>query len=126
MTSSAFLILTRRYGGDTRDPSNENLANAIRELFVEDLPGMIEDDYAEHGAASLRYGWDEGPMFVVRVDRRGTVTFEEWADQDYEHELAPPRTLRVRFQGEALQLWALLASGDVNDVRHFGWDPLGA
>ena len=122
MTDSSWLILTGRYGGDKRDPSREDLADAIWELFVEDLPEMAEGDYAEHGAASLRYGFDEGPMFVVEIARNGRVRFEEWADQDYEKELAPPRMVQSMSQGDALRLWSLLASGDVDAVRLSGWD----
>jgi hypothetical protein len=125
MTRPGWLILSRRYGGEERDPSGETLADALRELFVEDLPGMTDTDYAEHGAASLRYGFDDGPMFAVEVDRRGRARFEEWADQDYERELSAPRTARVRSLDEALQLWTLLATGDVDALRRWRWNSEG-
>jgi len=54
--SQAWVILTRRYGGDTRSPTDAQLAEAIAELYHETLSGMTESDYAEHGTASLRYG----------------------------------------------------------------------
>ena len=117
-----WVILTRRYGGDRRDPSTEELAAAIRELFVEDLPGITEADYVEHGDASLRYGFDEGPMYVVAIDRLGNATFEEWADQNYETELAPARTLHLTSQDDAVQLWTLLTTGNVDAIRRLRWD----
>jgi len=121
MTRLGWLILTRRYGGDERDPSVDLLATAVRELFVEDLPGMTEADYAEHGAASLRCGFDEGPMFVLELDRLRTARFEEWADQGFEHELVPARTGALKSQDEALHLFGLLASGDLEALRRWHW-----
>jgi hypothetical protein len=86
MTSSAarepWVILTARYGSDTSAPTNADLARAIEELYVEDLPGMTEAHYEEHGAAWIRHGFDDGPMYVLEVTRTGIVRFEEWADQD--------------------------------------------
>jgi hypothetical protein len=116
MTRPAWLVLSPRYGADVRNPSPEDLERAIAELFLEALPGIGESDYAEHGAASLRYGFDGGPMYVIEVDRRGNASFEEWADVDRERELAPPRAARLTAD-QALRLWALLAAGDVDEVR---------
>ena len=86
-------ILTRRHGEDVRSPSDAELAQAIAELYHETLDGMTDGDYAEHGDASLRFGYDDGPMYVLTANRLREVTFEEWADQDYEQELVPPRRL---------------------------------
>jgi len=118
MSQSGWVILRRLYGASRRDPSSEELAAAIRELFVENLPGMTEADYAEHPDASLRYGHDDGPMYVLEIDRHGKATFQEWADQDYETELAPARVLRLS-QDDALRVWTLLASRNVDGVRRF-------
>lgn len=120
--SQAWVILTRRYGGDTSSPTAADLASAIAELYHEDQPGLTEDDYAEHGAASLRYGYDDGPMYVLEVSRLHEVTLEEWADQDYEEELAPPRTLRNVSQEQATQLWSWLAAGQIDRVRSQPWE----
>lgn len=119
--SGPWVILSPRYGGDVRDPTADDLARAIRELYVEDLPGMMEGDYEEHGAASLRYGFDEGPMYLLDVTRGGTVTFEEWADQDYDVPIAPPRVLTSVPSQAALKLWTLLAAGDIEQVRRHPW-----
>jgi hypothetical protein len=111
------LILHRRYGAHRRDPSAEDLAAALEELFVEELPGMREDDYAEHGEAWLRYVRADGSEYVLAVDRRGQVRFEAWADPDYERELSPPLTATAPTVERALGLWLLLAAGDVDGLR---------
>lgn len=116
-----WIILTRRYGGDIRNPTAAQLAEAIAELYHESLPGMTEGDYAEHGAASLRYGYDEGPMFVLEASRLHELMFEEWADQDYEQELAPSRTIHAVPEAQALQLWTWLAQGEIASIRSQPW-----
>ena len=115
MTDS-WLILSKRYGGDRRSPTANELSNAVHELFHESIHGMMESDYEEHGSASLRYGWDQGPMYVLDISRNGTVTFEQWADQDYEQELSPGQSMRVSEQ-RALELLSLLASGQLDQLR---------
>jgi hypothetical protein len=67
-------ILSKRYGGDVRNPSSQDLASAVAELFIEKLPGVSAADYEEHGSAFLRHGYDDGPMYVLIVDRGGTAT----------------------------------------------------
>jgi hypothetical protein len=117
-----WVILTRRTGQDVRSPTPAQLAEAIAELYHETLPWMTEEGYAEHGAAFLRLGWDDGPMYVLEVNRLRDATFEEWADQDYEHELAPPRTMRKVAEQAALRLWTWLAEAQVDRVRSQPWD----
>jgi hypothetical protein len=117
-----WVILTRRYGGDTRSPTVAQLAEAIAELYHEVLPGMTEGDYAEHGAASLRCGYDYGPMYVLEVNRLSEVTLEEWADQDYERALSPPRRMSEVPEDQAIQLWTWLAEGRLDRVRSQPWE----
>ena len=74
---------------------------------------MTEDDYAAHPEASLRFGFDSGPMYVLSMNRRGNATFEVWRDQDYEVEAKPPRGLANLGHAKAVELWGLLASGNV-------------
>lgn len=119
--SQPWIILTWRYGGDTPSPTLAQLAQAVAELYHETLPGMTKGDYAEHGAASLRCGYDDGPMLLLEVNRLREVRLEEWADQDYEHELAAPRTMREVPEEQALQLWTWLAQGEIDRVRSQPW-----
>jgi hypothetical protein len=117
-----WVILTRRYGSDTRSPTAVQLAEAIAELYHETLPGMTEGDYAEHGAASLRRGYDDGPMYVLEVSRLCEVRLEEWADQDFEQELGPPRMMHDVPEDRALQLLNWLAEGQIDRVRSQPWE----
>lgn len=119
--SEPWAILTRRYGEDIRSPTVAQLAVAVAELYHETLPGMTEGDYAEHGAASLRCGFDDGPMYILEVNRLREVRLEEWADQDFEKELAPPRTMHDVQEDEALLLWGWLAEGRIDQVRSQPW-----
>ena len=120
--SEPWVILTRRYGEETGSPTAAQLAEAIAELYHETLPDMTDGDYAEHGAASLRYGYDDGPMFVLEVNRLREITLEEWADQDYEQELAPRRRMQVVPEDQALRLWTLLAQGNIDRIRLQPWE----
>jgi hypothetical protein len=119
--SEPWVILTQRYGAETRHPTPAKLAEAVAELYHETLPGMTEEDYAEHGAAWVRFGYDNGPMFVLTINRLGEARFEEWADQDFGQELANPRTMDGMPQSDALQLWVLLAQGDIDRIRQQRW-----
>jgi hypothetical protein len=120
--SEPWVILMRRYGGDTRSPTVAQLVEAVAELYHETLPGMTAGDCAEHGAASLRSGYDDGPMYVMEVSRLREVRLEEWADQDFEQELAPPRTMHDVHEDQALQLWSWLAEGRIDRVRSQPWE----
>jgi hypothetical protein len=118
--SNPWCYLLRRYGEETGMPTRDEISAAVKELYEENLPGMTERDYEEHGASSLRYGYDEGPMYVLEITRHGTVRLEEWADQDYETELCPMREVKVLPQEKAVLLWGLLAAGEIEAVRsHF-------
>jgi hypothetical protein len=114
--SATWNILTRRYGVDVRDPSHAQLLQAVDELYDENIEGMEEGDYAEHPNAFLRYGTDDGPMFVVDAYRNGTVILAKYADQDFgepSHEMTLSSVPRERL----LELWASLASGDFERIR---------
>ena len=111
-----WVILTRRYGDDVCNPTAGQLADAVSELYHETTPD------AEHGSVFLRYGSDDGPMFVLDVDRLHQVVFEEWADQDFEVELAPSRKIRDVSEIQACQLLGLLADGQIDLVRSQSWE----
>ncbi|KJV32493.1 hypothetical protein [Luteibacter yeojuensis] len=91
-------------------PTAQHIDAALDELFDP------RDDDDEHGDASLRHGYDDGPMHVVDITRTGRATFSQWADQDYEVELAPPLD-RIVDRAQARAIWLLLAKGAVDEVR---------
>jgi hypothetical protein len=117
-----WLILTKRYGGDIRQPTDAQLGDAVDELYVEALPGMTENDYREHGGAFLRRGFDDGPMFVITISRHGQVSFEEWEDQDFEKELCPARTMSSVPRELALNLMKWLVEGRIDLIRNQPWE----
>jgi hypothetical protein len=115
-------ILSSRYGGDIRDPTGDQLRHALAELYHENHPSMTEADYAEHPNAWLRYGFDDGPMYVLNVYRSRTVYFAQWSDPDYENELEPEAERINVSESEALHLWELLAVGKIDEVKASAWD----
>jgi hypothetical protein len=117
-----WVILSCRYGADIRQPSDEDLAGALSEIFHENLPSMTEGDYAAHPSAWIRYGFDAGPMYVVEVRRGGRVQFSQWADQDYETELERETAMDGVSEEDALRLWKLLAGGEIDTVKAEGWN----
>lgn len=80
---------------------------------------MTEGDYDEHGAASLRYGYDDGPMYVLEITRFGAARWEEWADADFQKELCPQREIKSLSQENAFLLWEQLAAGETDLVRTY-------
>jgi len=114
--SSAWVILTRRYGEDVRQPSEDDLTQAVNELFNENYKAMTETDYAEHPNAWVRYGFDEGPMFVIEANRDKTVTLLKYADQD-DVEAIAKYTVRDKSGENILSLWKLLAKGEIEEIR---------
>src|SRR5262245_565961 len=116
-----WVILEKRYGDDVRNPTFLELKAAVAELYHENLPGMTPEDYVEHGAGCLRYGFDDGPMFTIDIARNGDVIFEEWADQDYETPLCPAREMYDVPESLALDLWRWLSEGQIDKVRSQSW-----
>ena len=114
-TEAPWCILTNRWGADTHTPSESQCQAAIADLFNED--GLLEGEASEHGAASLRLGLDDGPMYVIEIDRLGSLTFEQWNDQDYEEEISPPQQVSGVDAKTASEVWALLRNGSVERLK---------
>jgi hypothetical protein len=56
-------------GEDVRSPLDSDLRRTVNELLNESIAGMLESDYAGHPNAWLRYGDEEGPVFVADAIR---------------------------------------------------------
>jgi hypothetical protein len=97
-------------------PSDSHLALAADEIFNESIEGMTEADYAGHPTAWLRYGFDEGPMFVIEVSRDRTVTLSRYADQD---DIDPSVEYQMTNmpQERLATLWNWLARGEMEKIR---------
>jgi hypothetical protein len=115
--TTPWTYLLFRYGDEVSSPTSEQIQKVAHELFNENIPGMTEGDYNEHGAASLRYGFDEGPKYVLEITRSGIARWEEWADQDYNEVLAPMREASSFTEKRAIDLWKALANGDIDFIR---------
>lgn len=114
--TEAWFILTKRYGEDVRDPSQLNLQEAVSEIVD---PAFADD--VEHPDTWVRYGHDEGPMYVLTYSRSRRLSFEQWADQDYETELAPPSHMLDVAPAVAERLMWLLGSGELAAVQQEPW-----
>ena len=115
--SNPWCCLELRYGGSIKGPSQDDISAAAAQLFDENLSGMTEADYEEHGVASLRYGYDDGPMYVLEISRSGKARWEEWADQDFDEELCPMREIQFLDRDQVVLLWTRLAQGEIAFIR---------
>ena len=71
----------------------------------------------------LRCGYDDGPTYVLTYRTSRTPTFEQWAHQDFENELAPPGLLPNVQPPDALRLMESLRAGTLDLVKQQTWQP---
>ena len=114
--ATAWVVLTSLDGRDTPAPTDEQLAAALAEVYSA-RAGSPERELA---SATLRFGYDDGLMYVAEVNTAGDISFEEWSDRDCEMALAAPRRMRAS-RDEALQLWCWLAHRQVSRIRELAW-----
>jgi hypothetical protein len=117
--SGPWCYLLGRYGDETGAPTREAISEAVKQLYEESLPDMTEGDYDAHGAASLRFGYDDGPMYVLEITRHGVARWEEWADQDYQTALCPVKERESLPYEKAVLLSEQLAEGKADLVRAY-------
>ena len=115
-----WIILSGRFGDSIRDPTAAQLTQALREVYGDDPPDPADDD---PGAAHLRIGTADGREYVIEVAPGGLATFEVYADRDDGTPPDPPATMTAVPPGLMLELWALLARGDLAAVRRHPWHP---
>jgi hypothetical protein len=108
--TTAWVILTTRYGEDISQPSADQLREAVRELRA-DSPND-----SEHPNATLRYGTDDGPMFTIDAYRGGKIIVGKYADQDFS-EPSIERKVNGVSASMLLELWVALARGDLERIR---------
>ncbi len=113
--TQVWVTLTGIDGRAIAAPSGEQLEAALDALF-DAGPG------GEAATASLRFGYDDGLMYVAEVGSDGTLRFEEWSDRDCELALAAPRTMLAGYD-EACHLWELMARRQVSRIRELHWHP---
>ncbi|MES2898791.1 MAG: hypothetical protein V4723_03635 [Pseudomonadota bacterium] len=111
--TQAWVTLTGRDGRTIAAPSEEQLDTELDAVFE-------EADGNDTATASLRFGYDDGLMYVAEISSDGTLRFEEWSDSDCELALAAPRTMLAGYD-EALVLWDLMARRQVSRIRALPW-----
>jgi hypothetical protein len=106
--------------GSCRETIEENIRLAVREMFHEDHPDLLEGDYVEHSNAWIDYGFDDGPIYTLTVHRFGKLTLEKRMDQD-DIEAIESFQLDNVTEDRCIQLCKSLVSGDLKFViREFG------
>lgn len=115
--TQAWLTLTSVDGRDIAAPTEKQLAAALAEVYALGKKGVPPGDPP---TAALRFGYDDGLMYVAEVSCTGDVRFEEWSDRDCEIALAAPRRMSAS-KAKALELWSLMARRQVSKIRDMPW-----
>ncbi|CUI04086.1 hypothetical protein [Massilia antarctica] len=129
--TQAWLTLTSMDGRDIVAPTEAQLTAALAELYAPPRKGKGKGKAgagavagsagaSEAASAALRFGYDDGLMYVIEVSRGGAIRFEEWSDRDCELALAPPRRMSADLS-LAQQLWSLMARRQVSRIRELDW-----
>ena len=105
-------ILTTRNGEDIAQPSSEQLEDAVDELFEGNEAADVE-----HRNALVRYGTDNGPMFVVEAYSNGLLIMSKYADADFGE---PSHEVRLHnvLPDMVLEAWSWLSRGEFDKIRH--------
>ncbi|WP_426211216.1 hypothetical protein [Massilia sp. TWP1-3-3] len=114
--TQAWVTLTRADGRDIASPSEQQLAAALAELYQRVKGGAAVDA----ASAVLRFGYDDGLMYVAEVSSTGELRFEEWSDSDCELALATPRRM-VGSEAQAQELWSMMRRRQVSRIRDLDW-----
>lgn len=112
-----WLTLTSADGRDIAAPTDTQLAAALNQVYALATKRNVGDEPA---TAALRFGYDDGLMYVAEVSSTGMIRFEEWSDRDCELALAAPRHMQAD-QAKALELWSLMARRQVSRIRALNW-----
>ncbi|HEX8614723.1 MAG TPA: hypothetical protein VF800_25865 [Telluria sp.] len=123
--TQAWLTLTSMDGRDIAAPTEAQLSAVLAELYAppRKTKSNARSEPAaapEAASAALRFGYDDGLMYVIEVSSGGHIRFEEWSDRDCELALAPPRRMRADLP-QAQQLWTLMARRQVSRIRELDW-----
>jgi hypothetical protein len=111
--SEPWFILTKRFGADVRNPSFVDLQSAVQEV--------VDFENMEHTNTFIRFGVDAGPMYVLTYNTSRRLSFEQWADQDFESELQPPTHLVNVSPVEAASVMQELGAGHIDLVKRRAW-----
>ncbi len=102
-------------GREIASPSAAQLAAVLSPVYA------IKTVAGDGAAVFLRFGYDAGLMYQIKVGAGDAVRFEEWLDRDAEVALASPKCLSGLTRDEALRLWTWLAERQVAKIRAKPW-----
>lgn len=112
--SQVWFSLTGPDGREHRAPTEQLMSRVLADVFDGSKPGE------EPRSAALRFGYDDGLMYVAEVRQDGLLRFEEWSDRDCEIALAGPRRMAAT-RSDAEELWAMLTRRQVSKIRELAW-----
>lgn len=115
--TQAWVTLTSVDGRSIAAPTEQQLAATLAELYTRPKRGAPDPEPA---SAALRFGYDDGLMYVAEVSSTGELRFEEWSDSDCELALATPRRMKAS-QAQAREVWAMMARRQVSKIRDLAW-----
>lgn len=115
--TQAWFSLTGPDGREQASPTEQQMLAVLADLFA---PNNTVPHSIEPRSAALRFGYDDGLMYVAEVGSDGEARFEEWSDRDCELALASPRTMPATPE-LARHLWSLMAARQVSKIRALNW-----
>ncbi|HEY0061869.1 MAG TPA: hypothetical protein VGC21_07095 [Telluria sp.] len=119
--TQAWLTLTGVDGRDFAAPSEAQLSAVLDQLYAGRAPGARQAAAdTEPASAALRFGYDDGLMYVAEISSDGECRFEEWSDRDCELALAAPRRMRASL-AQAREVWNMMARRQVSRIRELPW-----
>jgi hypothetical protein len=115
--TNAWVTLVGPDGRELASPTEQQLAAVLAELYAKPSRNPAS---AEPFSAALRFGYDDGLMYVAEISSDGHARFEEWSDRDCELALASPRSMAAS-RADASRLWSLMAARQVSKIRALDW-----
>lgn len=113
--TQAWCTLTTIDGRVITAPTAAQLSGALAAVYSHG-----KNKQAEHASAALRFGYDDGLMYVAEAGSDGQLSFEEWSDRDCELALAPMRTMQAS-KKQALEVWEMMCRRQVSKIRELDW-----
>lgn len=115
--TQAWVTLTGVDGREIATPTEAQLAAALNTVYAGRKKAAPE---TEPASATLRFGYDDGLMYVADISSSGELSFEEWSDRDCEIALAAPRRMQASL-AQAREVWAMMARRQVSRIRELPW-----
>lgn len=99
--------LTGYYGKEIQNPSDNDLKDALSELF-----GSRDE---EHPDAWIECGSQDGPLYCLSIYSSGYALFTKYSDVDMTEELENKKIENVN-ENTAYELWKFLIDGEIDKI----------